>query len=168
MVIVYFITFAWSFFASWLTKGFCSLSLAFHYYLGFQGFRKISQLCKKVIVPVVFLHLGLVKMWGHEVWPLLWTLLCLSLLQWYHAGMHPWSIIHSPLHFILYHFPLPLTCTYTHTSAQRGKSICVRHSARERQRHWVNYPSFTAAEKSRWQQTICKWQGAVNYSIFLD
>lgn len=37
-----------------------------------------------------------------------------------------------------------------HTHTHRGKSICVRHSARERQRHWVNYPSFTAAEKNRW------------------
>lgn len=40
--------------------------------------------------------------------------------------------------------------TRTQTHTHRGKSICVRHSARERQRHWVNYPSFTAAEKNRW------------------
>lgn len=60
--------------------------------------------------------------------------------------------------------PIPLSFSYTHTHARartqthtrtdahthRGKSICVRHSARERQRHWVNYPSFTAAEKNRW------------------
>lgn len=49
--------------------------------------------------------------------------------------------------------PLPThTRTHAHTCAHthRGKSICVRHSARERQRHWVNYPSFTAAEKNRW------------------
>lgn len=111
------------------------------------------------------------KTQGHELWPLLWpnTFVWLFLLKLSCADFHICTIIQSSHSLALSLFPLVAhTHTHTHAYAHRGKSICVRHSARERQRHWVNYPSFTAAEKSRWQQTICKWQGAVNYSIFLD
>lgn len=106
-----------------------------------------------------------------DVAPSLTQYLCLAFyLKWSCADVHICTIIRSLFLLFLLSFPpsSPSLHIHAHAYAHRGKSICVRHSARERQRHWVNYPSFTAAEKSRWQQTICKWQGAVNYSIFLD
>ena len=105
--------------------------------------------------------------------PFLWTTIFvwLFLLKLSCADFQTCTIIHSFSLSSLSFPPFP-PCSRAHTHAHahahthRGESICVRHSARQRQRRWVNHPSFTAAEKSRWQQTICKWQGAVNYSIF--
>lgn len=162
MVSLHLITFAWSFFASWLTGGLSRvLTWLSIISLAFKTLEKSLNCVRKSLFQE---HFFLSAWCGHFSE----QHLCLFLLQLPYAGFHRCSIIHSPLPFPLHHLSLSLTCTYTHTLAQRGKSICVRHSARERQRHWVNYPSFTAAEESRWQQTICKWQGAVNYSIFLD
>lgn len=154
--------------------------LILHLDLDHWGFRKSLPAC--VRHPLHW-QVSLLAWEGLRSWdmaPALDPYLCLAfslemILCWL-PYLHDHSFFFTLSSLILSLFPfLAHTCTRprarahtTHTHTHRGKSICVRHSARERQRHWVNYPSFTAAEKSRWQQTICKWQGAVNYSIFLD
>lgn len=169
MVTLYLISFARSFCASWLTGGcyrvFTWLCIVIS---AFKALEKPLSCTRTSSLQSHFFLLAWQSMRPPRCGPASEQCLCLSLPRSSEAGFRRCSLIHSHSHFPLHHLPLPLPCTYTHTPAQRGKSICVRHSARERQRHWVNYPSFTAAEKSRWQQTICKWQGAVNYSIFLD
>lgn len=149
----------------WALEG-RKLNSILHHDLDLQGFRK--WLLPFASQPLFHQRIFLLACedTGHEIWALLWPSILVFVASL--ALTYICRTIHSSLHSLSHCFLLPFTCTYTHAHAQRRKSICVRHSARERQRHWVNYPSFTAAEKSRWQQTICKWQGAVNYSIFLD
>lgn len=170
MVTLYLISFARSFFASWLTGGcyrvFTWLCIVIS---AFKVLEKPLSCTRTSLLQSHFFLLAWLGMRPRGVAPPLssvFAFLSLGLRKLASTAAASYILPHTFLFttsLFLLHAHI-----HTHTPAQRGKSICVRHSARERQRHWVNYPPFTAAEKSRWQQTICKWQGAVNYSIFLD
>lgn len=164
MVTLYLISFARSFFASWLTGGcyrvFTWLCIVI------SAFKVLEKPLSCTRTSLLQSHFFLLAWLGMRLRGVAPPLSSVSVFGSWLPPLQPHTFS-----LTLSSSPPPSSSymhIYTHTPAQRGKSICVRHSARERQRHWVNYPPFTAAEKSRWQQTICKWQGAVNYSIFLD
>lgn len=99
--------------------------MTLHCYLGFQGFRKTSQLYQNIIAPVALLPLGLARHEAPRCGPASEQCLCLSLPRSSEAGFHRCSLIHSPSHFPLHHLPLPLTCTYTHTHPHREENLYV-------------------------------------------
>lgn len=102
-----------------------SLYLTLHCYLGFQGFRKISQLCQNIIAPAAQPSLSLVRHEAPRCGPASEQCFCLSL---------PWSS-EAGFFYAAASFILPRTFLFTtslflfhahiHTHTHREENLYV-------------------------------------------